>query len=90
MLSVEEIIVHFCIVVSASLIGSLIFTTIFIVILRWTILSSASKLISDETKKKIAIWLQEVVRNGIADSLHDPKIKKIVEEILELIRERLK
>lgn len=84
-----DILTHFVIVVAASLIGSTIFTLVFIKILKHSILSSASKAISSESKEKAAEWLQAVVKNGISDALNDPKIKKITLEILKLIREKL-
>lgn len=90
MLHVEAIFTHLLIVVAGSLIGSLIFTSVFIIILKHTILTSAHKLISQETKRKVAEWLEEVVRNGISDALKDERVKKIVEEILELVKDKLK
>lgn len=84
-----DIITQFAIVIVASLIGSTIFTLVFIKILKHTIFSSFSKAISDESKEKVAEWLQAVVKNGISDALHDPKIKTIALEILELVKERL-
>jgi hypothetical protein len=84
----EEILIHLLIVVIGSLIGSFIFTMVFIYIIKRSILASASKLISAETKQKVAEWLQEVVKNGISESLKDPKVKAIALEILELIKEK--
>jgi len=47
-------------------------------------------LISEETKQRLANWLQEVFKNGINEALQDEEIKKLLKEILEEINKRLK
>jgi len=89
MMGIEEILQHFAIVVCASLVGSLIFTFIFVNVLRYSISRSASKVIDEEGKVKIAEWLQSIVKNGITDALKDEKIRNLIIEILELVKEKL-
>ena len=69
--------------------GSLIFTFIFVNVLRYSISRSASKVIDEEGKVKIAEWLQSIVKNGITDALKDEKIRNLIIEILELVKEKL-
>ena len=88
-MGIEEILQHFAIVVCASLVGSLIFTFIFVNVLRYSISRSASKVIDEEGKVKIAEWLQSIVKNGITDALKDEKIRNLIIEILELVKEKL-
>lgn len=85
----EDILIQFGIVITASLIGSFIFSTIFLKVIKITFVSSAAKLISREAKEKVTTWLQESIKNGIGDALKDPKIKKVVTEILDIIKEKL-
>lgn len=85
----EEILTHLLIVVIGSLVGSSIFTLVFIFILKHSIISSATKLVSREAKEKATTWLQESIKNGIGDALKDPKIKKVTEEILDIVKEKL-
>ena len=89
MMGIAEILQQFAIVVCASLVGSLIFTFIFVNVLRYSISRSASKVIDEEGKVKIAEWLQSIVKNGITDALKDEKIRNLIIEILELVKERL-
>lgn len=89
MIVFEDIIVQFLIVICASLIGSFIFTFVFVHVLKHSILHSASKALGEETKIRIAGWLQTVVKDGITDALKDEKLKAIIVEILEFIREKL-
>lgn len=84
-----EILTHLGIVVAGSLIGSLIFSMIFIKVIKHSILRYASKAIGEEGKLKIAEWLQSIVKNGITDALADEKIRNLIIEILELVKERL-
>lgn len=89
MMGIEEILQQFTIVVCASLVGSLIFTFIFVNVLRYSISRLASKVIDEEGKLKIAEWLQSIVKNGITDALKDEKIRNLIIEILELVKEKL-
>jgi len=89
MIAFEDIIVQFLIVITASLVGSFIFTFVFVNVLKHSILHSASKALGEETKTRIAGWLQAVVKDGITDALKDEKLKTIIVEIMELIREKL-
>ena len=85
----EEIFAHLIIVIIGSLVGSLIFTLVFLEIVKHSITSSATKLVSQESKEKAATWLQAVVKNGISDALKDPKIKNVVNEILDIVKQKL-
>jgi hypothetical protein len=48
------------------------------------------ELTSTEVKGRFALWIEEVLANSIKKSLEDEKIRKIVLDILEVIKERLK
>lgn len=89
MIPFEDILVQFLIVICASLMGSFIFTFVFVNVLKHSILHSASKAIGEETKTRIAEWLQTVVKDGITDALKDEKLKAIIVEIMEFIRAKL-
>jgi hypothetical protein len=84
-----EIFEHLLIVVIGSLVGSCIFTLVFIFILKHSIISSATKLVSREAKEKATTWLQESIKNGIGDALKDTKVKMVILEILELVKAKL-
>jgi hypothetical protein len=47
------------------------------------------ELTSTEVKGRFALWIEDVLVNGIKKSLEDEKIRKIVLDILEVIKERL-
>lgn len=84
-----EVLEHLLIVVIGSLLGSAIFAFVFIYILKHTIFSSAAQLVSDEARKKAAEWLEKVIEKGINRVLKDPAVKKIVIEILNIVKEKL-
>lgn len=85
----EDMVTQLTIVIIGSLVGSTIFSLVFLKILRRSIVSSATNLISEDTKEKAADFLQSTVKNGFSDALRDPKIKTILLEVLELVREKL-
>ena len=84
-----EVFEHLLIVVIGSLLGSAIFAFVFIYILKHSIFSSAAQLVSDEARRKAAEWLEKVIEKGINRVLKDPAVKKIVIEILDIIKEKL-
>ncbi len=84
-----DILTHLGIVVAGSILGSLIFSCIFIFIVKRSILTSASKMVSQETREGLAIWVQDQIKNGIGEALQDDKVKKIIVDILELVKDRI-
>ena len=84
-----EVLEHLLIVVIGSLLGSAIFAFVFIYIFKRTIFSSASKLVSEEARRKAAEWLEKVIEKGINRVLKDPAVKKIVIEILDIAKQKL-
>ena len=84
-----EVLEHLLIVVIGSLLGSAIFAFVFIYILKHTIFSSAAQLVSDEARRKAAEWLEKVIEKGINRVLKDPAVKRIVIEILDIVKEKL-
>lgn len=86
---VDGLLAHFVLIVCASLVGSFIFTFVFVHIIKHSILHSASKAIGEETRVRIAEWLQSVVKNAITDALKDEKLKAIIIELLEFVKEKL-
>jgi len=84
-----EILEHLLIVVIGSLLGSAIFAFVFIYILKRSLFSSATNLVSDEARRKAAEWLERVIEKGINRVLKDPAVKKIVIEILNVVKEKL-
>lgn len=72
----EDILIHFGIVITASLCGSFIFTLVFFKGLNRS---------SEKAKEKAGEWLREVVKNGIADALQDPKVEKVLKDISEAV-----
>jgi len=84
-----EVFEHLLIVVIGSLLGSAIFAFVFIYILKHSIFSSATKLVSEEARRKAAEWLEKVIEKGINRVLKDPAVKKIVIEILDIVKEKL-
>jgi len=84
-----EVLTHLGIVVVGSLIGSLIFSIVFIKVLKHSIFHSASKAVGEETRVRIAEWLQKVVKDGITDALKDEKLKAIIIELMEFVKEKL-
>lgn len=47
------------------------------------------ELTSKEVKGRFAEWIEDVLANSIRKSLEDKKIRKIVLDILEVVKERL-
>ena len=86
---VDGLPMHFALIVCASLVGSLIFTFIFVHVIKYSILHSAEKAVGEKTRVRIAEWLQKVVKDGITDALKDEKLKAIIIELMEFIREKL-
>jgi len=76
--------------IAGFVIGSLILMLLGFIFAKIFTKSLVSCLISEETKQRLANWLQEVFKNGINEALQDEEIKKIVKEILEEINKRLK
>lgn len=55
------------------------------------IMKQIGELLSDDKNKgAMQKWFEEVIQAGISNALKDPKIKKIVLEILELTKEKIK
>jgi len=86
---VDGLLTQFALIVCASLVGSLIFTFIFVHVIKYSILHSASKAVGEETRVRIAEWLQKVVKDGITDALKDEKLKAIIIELMEFVKEKL-
>ena len=84
-----EVFEHLLIVVIGSLLGSAIFAFVFIYILKHSIFSSAAQLVSDEARRKAAEWLEKVIEKGINRVLKDPAVKKIVIEILDVVKKKI-
>lgn len=84
-----EVLEHLLIVVIGSLLGSAIFAFVFIYILKHSIFSSAANLVSEDARRKAAEWLENVIEKAINRVLKDPAVKKIVMEILDVIKEKL-
>jgi len=84
-----EVLEHLLIVVIGSLLGSAIFAFVFIYILKHSIFSSAANLVSEDARRKAAEWLEKVIENGINRVLKDPAVKRIVIEILDIIKQKL-
>jgi transcriptional accessory protein Tex/SPT6 len=85
-----DILIQLIIVVLASLIASIIFPYIFIKIIKHTASSYISTLISDEMKQKFLHSIEEAVKNGFTESLKDPKVKAIINDLLDLLKEKMK
>jgi len=86
---VDGLLAHFLLIVAASLVGSFIFTFVFVHIIKYSILHSAEKAVGEETRVRIAEWLQRVVKDGITDALKDEKLKAIIIELMEFVKEKL-
>lgn len=48
------------------------------------------EVVSDETKEKVAKWLEDVFKNGVSEALKDEDVLKIVLEILEVSEKKIK
>jgi len=86
---IDGLLAHFVLIVCASLVGSLIFTFIFVHVIKHSKFHSASKALGEETRVRIAEWLQSVVKNGITDALKDEKLKAIIIELMEFVKKKL-
>lgn len=93
MLTLIEAIQHFGLVVLASLVGSLIFTGIFIRQLKRNILEKEKEKAQkwfEETKEKTLKSLEEAIKKGFSAAIADEEIKKVICDALELAEKRIK
>lgn len=93
MLTLIEAIQHFGLVVLASLVGSLIFTGIFIRQLKRHILEKEKQKAQawfEETKEKTLKSLEEAIKKGFSAAIADEEIKKVICDALELAEKKIK
>lgn len=93
MLTLIEAIQHFGLVVLASLVGSLIFTGIFIRQLKRHILEKEKQKAQawfEETKGKTLKSLEEAIKKGFSAAIADEEIKKVICDALELAEKKIK
>lgn len=71
-------------------IGGIVLTVIASFSLKFFVKRIVKELMSDETKGKFSVWLEEVILNSVAKSLKDKKVKHAVLEVLEIVSDRIR
>lgn len=80
-------------IIIQNIIGGAVFTAVSLTISYFTIKYLIRKVMreitSDEQKKKFALWIRDMIADNIEYWLKDKKVRKVVLEILDLVKEKI-
>jgi hypothetical protein len=80
-------------IIIQNIIGGTVFTAVSLTISYFTIKFLIRKVMSEVTsadqKKKFALWIRDMVADNLDYWLSDKKIRKVILEILDIVKERI-
>ena len=80
-------------IIIQNIIGGIVFTGVSLTIsyftIKYLIRKAMKEISSEDQKKKFGLWVRDMIADNIEYWLKDKKIRKVILEILDIVKERL-
>lgn len=80
-------------IILQNIIGGTVFTAVSLTIsyftIKFLIRKAMKEITSADQKKKFALWVRDMITDNIEYWLKDKKIRKVILEILDIVKEKL-